>query len=83
MTQEELVRNLGTIAHSGSLEFLKKLGDQPADNVSLIGQFGVGFYSSFMIADRVEVLTRSYQEDSGWRWESDGSGSFSIEPVAD
>ena len=83
MTQEELVRNLGTIAHSGSLEFLKKLGDQPADNVSLIGQFGVGFYSSFMIADRVEVLSRSYQEESGWRWESDGSGSFSIEPLAD
>lgn len=83
MTQDELVRNLGTIAHSGSLEFLKKLGDDQADNASIIGQFGVGFYSAFMIADRVEVLTRSYQEDSGWRWESDGSGRFSIEQAED
>lgn len=83
MTQEELVRNLGTIAHSGSLEYLKKMGEDAADNVSLIGQFGVGFYSAFMIADRVEVLTRSYREESGWRWESDGSGSFSIEPAED
>jgi molecular chaperone HtpG len=79
MTHEELIRNLGTIAHSGSLEYLKKLGENARNDVSLIGQFGVGFYSSFMLADRVEVLSRSYQEDRGWKWESDGSGQFTIE----
>ena len=83
MTQEELIQNLGTIAHSGSLEYLKKLGEGAKDDVSLIGQFGVGFYSAFMLADRVEVLTRSYQEESGWRWESDGSGQFTIEAAED
>ena len=81
MTQDELVKNLGTIAHSGSTEFLKKLSDDATDNMSIIGQFGVGFYSAFMIADRVEVLSRSYTEESGWKWESDGSGSFAIEPA--
>ena len=79
MTRDELVQNLGTIAHSGSLEFLEKLkqSDDSGD-VSLIGQFGVGFYSSFMLAERVEVRTRSFAEDSGWVWESTGDGSFSI-----
>jgi len=69
MTHDELVNNLGTIARSGSLEFLKKVqqaGEKKAD-LSLIGQFGVGFYSSFMLADRVEVVTRSLEEDKGWR----------------
>lgn len=81
LTHDELVANLGTIAHSGSKEFLSKLADNAKGDLSLIGQFGVGFYSSFMLADRVEVITRSYQETSGWRWESDGSGRFSVEPV--
>lgn len=81
MTHDELVKNLGTIAHSGSLEFLSKLAkSDQKDDVSLIGQFGVGFYSAFMLAGMVEVLTRSYQEDSGWKWISDGSGKFTIEP---
>ena len=81
MTQDELVKNLGTIAHSGSLEFLSKLAESDnKDDVSLIGQFGVGFYSAFMLAGKVEVITRSYQEDSGWKWTSDGSGKFTIEP---
>lgn len=79
MTHDELIENLGTIAHSGSLEYLTKLSEEAKDDVSLIGQFGVGFYSSFMLADRVEVLTRSFQEESGWKWESDGSGQFTIE----
>lgn len=81
LTHEELIANLGTIAHSGSLEFLNKLsGDAKAD-LSLIGQFGVGFYSAFMLADRVEVITRGYRDEQGWRWESDGTGSYSIEPA--
>ena len=79
MTHDELVQNLGTIAHSGSLEYLKKLGEAQKDDVSLIGQFGVGFYSAFMLADQVEVLTRSHSEESGWKWSSDGTGKFSIE----
>jgi molecular chaperone HtpG len=83
MTQQELIANLGTIARSGSLEFLKQAkgrDDQQAD-LSLIGQFGVGFYSSFMLADRVEVLSRSATDSAGWRWESTGDGNFSISPV--
>ncbi len=80
MTHDELVTNLGTIAHSGSGEFLKTLsGDLRAQaDLSLIGQFGVGFYSAFMIADRVQVRTRSCREDAGWLWESEGTGSFSV-----
>ena len=78
MTREELVTNLGTIAHSGSKEFLKGLAEGQKADVSLIGQFGVGFYAAFMIADRVTVRTRSFKESAGWTWESDGSGSFTV-----
>lgn len=79
MTRDELVKNLGTIAHSGSLEYLTKLQkSDKEDDVNLIGQFGVGFYSSFMLAERVEVKTRSVSEDKGWIWESTGDGNFSI-----
>jgi molecular chaperone HtpG len=81
MTHEELVKNLGTIAHSGSLDYFKQLADEKRDDISLIGQFGVGFYSSFMLADKVEVLTRSFTEETGWRWKSDGTGKFHIEPA--
>ena len=83
MTHDELVTNLGTIAHSGSGEFLKTLsGDAKKEaDLSLIGQFGVGFYSAFMIADRVQVRTRSYREETGWVWESDGTGSFTVSAV--
>jgi len=83
MTHDELVRNLGTIAHSGSLEFLKKAQESADEgvDVSLIGQFGVGFYSSFMLADLVEVRTRSIHEETGWVWESRGDGSFTIATV--
>ena len=85
MTRDELVSNLGTIARSGSLEFLKKAqkaGDKASD-LSLIGQFGVGFYSAFMLADQVEVVTRSYTEEHGWRWESTGDGNYAISEVTD
>ena len=83
MTHDELVTNLGTIAHSGSGEFLKTLsGDAKKQaDLSLIGQFGVGFYSAFMVADRVRVRTRSYHEEAGWQWESEGTGSFSVTPA--
>ena len=88
LTHDELIQNLGTIAHSGSKEFLRNLAakaegkeESPSSDLSLIGQFGVGFYAAFMLADKVEVVTRSYHEQTGWRWESDGSGRFSITPV--
>ena len=61
MTAAELVENLGTIAHSGSREFIRRLGDTDRKDLNLIGQFGVGFYSAFMVASRVRVLTRSYR----------------------
>ncbi|MEW4567462.1 molecular chaperone HtpG [Tautonia sp. JC769] len=80
MTRDELVENLGTIARSGSLEFVRKLGEAKAD-VSLIGQFGVGFYSAFMLAEHVTVRSRSYRDEQGWEWRSDGSGQFEIRPV--
>ncbi len=84
MTHDELMKNLGTIAHSGSLEFLQNLKESDnKEDVSLIGQFGVGFYSSFMLSERVEVRTRSFTEDNGWVWESTGDGMFTItEPEA-
>ncbi|WP_165069551.1 molecular chaperone HtpG [Paludisphaera rhizosphaerae] len=83
MTRDELVTNLGTIAHSGSGEFLKGLSTEQKSKaeLSLIGQFGVGFYSAFMIADQVRVRTRSYREEHGWEWSSDGTGRFTIESV--
>lgn len=78
MTREEMVANLGTIAHSGSKEFLKGVAAAGKADVSLIGQFGVGFYSAFMLADSVRVRSRSYKEHAGAEWESDGSGTFSV-----
>jgi len=81
MTRQELIDNLGTIAHSGSLDFLSKMSGDQKNDLSLIGQFGVGFYAAFMLAEKVVVLTRSYSEDAAWRWESDGSGAYSVEPA--
>ena len=81
MNRDELVSNLGTIARSGSLEFLKNATASGKADVSLIGQFGVGFYAAFMLADSVKVRSRSYAEDQGWEWESDGSGTFTVEPA--
>jgi molecular chaperone HtpG len=83
MTREELVENLGTIAHSGSRAFLERVKANQGD-ANLIGQFGVGFYSAFMVADQVTVYTRSYQpEAEGCVWTSDGSGGYEIEPALD
>ncbi len=87
MTRDELVTNLGTIAHSGSREFLKAAqagaSASGTPDLSLIGQFGVGFYAAFMIADNVVVRTRSYREESGWEWRSDGSGTFTVAEAGD
>src|SRR3984957_8862389 len=74
MNHDELIENLGTIARSGTAAFLKDLSGDSRKDMSLIGQFGVGFYSAFMVADKVEVLSRKAGEDEGWRWESDGKG---------
>ncbi len=86
MNREDLVENLGTIARSGTAAFMNSLKTNGGDgkkDVNLIGQFGVGFYSAFMAADRVEVLTRKAGESQGWRWLSDGKGEFTIGEVAD
>jgi molecular chaperone HtpG len=81
MTREELEHNLGTIAHSGSKTFLTELDQAQQKEVNLIGQFGVGFYSAFMVAKRVRVQSRSYRVDAeGYEWSSDGAGSFTLNP---
>src|SRR5580658_7048422 len=80
MSHDELVENLGTIARSGTAAFMQELSGDARKDVSLIGQFGVGFYSAFMVADQVEVLSRKAGETEGWRWTSDGKGEFTIEP---
>lgn len=83
MSRDEAVRQLGTIARSGTAEFLATLGDGQRKDANLIGQFGVGFYSSFIVADRVEVLTRraGLPAAEGVRWASDGQGEFTVETV--
>ncbi|MBE3564543.1 MAG: molecular chaperone HtpG [Thermogemmatispora sp.] len=83
MSREEVIQNIGTIAKSGTREFFQSLtGDQRKDAM-LIGQFGVGFYSSFVVADRVTLLTRraGLSADQGVRWESDGQGEYTIETI--
>ena len=84
MSREELVDNIGTIAKSGTRELLRQLKESKAAGApaDLIGQFGVGFYSVFMVADRVVIETRRAGESQGTRWESDGKDSFTIEDVA-
>ncbi len=80
MTREELVKNLGTIAHSGTKAFLKNLKDSGTSPGNMIGQFGVGFYSAFMVADKVEVHTRSWHPDAEELvWISDGKSGYEIE----
>ena len=82
MSRDDLVENLGTIARSGTREFLSQLKDADGSDLpELIGQFGVGFYSAFMVADEVTVDTRRHDEEQGHRWRSKGDGSYSIEPI--
>ena len=82
MNHDQLIEDLGTIARSGSAAFVERLsGDSEAD-LNLIGQFGVGFYASFMVADWVEVVTRAAGEEAAWRWRSDGKGEFTVAPAA-
>ncbi|TNF24233.1 MAG: molecular chaperone HtpG [Deltaproteobacteria bacterium] len=80
MTHDELVKNLGTVAHSGSKAFIDALAEGRGD-MQLIGQFGVGFYSAYLVADRVDVLTRAAGSEAGWRWSSEASDSFTVEPM--
>jgi molecular chaperone HtpG len=82
MNHDELVENLGTIARSGTAAFMTQLTGDNKKDMNLIGQFGVGFYSAFMVADKVEVSSRKAGDSEGWRWISDGRGSFTIEPAA-
>jgi len=78
MNRDALIGDLGTIARSGTTAYMEELEDDAKTDVSLIGQFGVGFYSAFMVADMVDVVSRRAGEDQAWRWSSDGNGEFTI-----
>jgi len=79
MTRDELIENLGTIARSGTLDFVKKLTEKKGADINMIGQFGVGFYASFMVAQMVEVASRKAGSQEAWCWRSDGKGEFAVE----
>src|SRR5437868_5276844 len=82
MSRDEMVEALGTIARSGTRAFVERLQSGEANaGAQLIGQFGIGFYSAFMVAERVEVTSRRAGSDEAWRWSSDGKGTFSIAPA--
>ncbi|EAR95598.1 heat shock protein HSP90 (macronuclear) [Tetrahymena thermophila SB210] len=80
-TRDQLINDLGTIARSGSQQFVKEVGKGSADNI--IGQFGVGFYSSFIVGDSVQVISKSEKESQAHMWQSDGNGEFEISTVGD
>lgn len=84
MSEEDLEENLGTIAKSGSLAFKEELKKQEEENkdVDIIGQFGVGFYSAFMVSDEVTVITQAAGSDKAWKWQSNGADGYTIEPAA-
>ena len=79
MSKEELEENLGTIAKSGSLGFKQAM--EKNEDIDIIGQFGVGFYSAFMVASSITVISRKYGEDTAWKWVSDGADGYTIEPA--
>ena len=79
MTKEELEKNLGTIARSGSLDF--KTENKAAQDIDIIGQFGVGFYSAFMVASRVTVVSRAFGSEEAWKWESKGAEGYTLTPA--
>jgi molecular chaperone HtpG len=81
MNEEDLISHLGTIARSGTKNLLSQLSGDARKDSNLIGQFGVGFYSAFMVSDRIEVVSRKAGEEQAWRWVSDGSTGFEIEPA--
>ncbi|KAA5602146.1 molecular chaperone HtpG [Blastochloris sulfoviridis] len=81
MSRPELIEALGTIAHSGTKAFLERLDAAQGDTANLIGQFGVGFYSAFMVADKVDVISRRAGSDEAWQWSSDGKGTYTVTPV--
>src|SRR6195952_817741 len=81
MNEEDLVSHLGTIARSGTKNFMAQLSGDAKKDSNLIGQFGVGFYSAFMVADRIEVVSRKAGESTSWRWISDGKTGLDIEPA--
>ena len=81
MNQDDLIAHLGTIARSGTKNFLAQLSGDARKDSNLIGQFGVGFYSAFMVADTIEVVSRKAGEEGAWRWTSDGKTGFDIEPA--
>src|SRR5579885_1579103 len=85
MSRAEMVEALGTIARSGTKAFLDRLaaGQGAGDETALIGRFGVGFYSAFMVAKKVDVLSRRAGAAEAWQWSSDGQGTFSVSPAAD
>ncbi len=78
MSREEMEENLGTIAHSGSLQFKTEM--EKKDDIDIIGQFGVGFYSAFMVAEKVTVVSKKYGADEAWQWESTGADGYTISP---
>jgi molecular chaperone HtpG len=83
MGRDEMIHALGTIAHSGTRAFMDRIEATQGDSDTLIGQFGVGFYSAFMVADRVDVVSRRAGTQEAWLWSSDGKGTFSVAPAAD
>lgn len=78
MSKEEMEENLGTIAHSGSLRFKQEMDKQ--EDIDIIGQFGVGFYSAFMVADRVTVVSKKFGSEEAWKWESSGADGYTLSP---
>ncbi|MDA1339208.1 MAG: molecular chaperone HtpG [Methylophilales bacterium] len=82
MDREDIINNIGTIARSGTKEFLTKLSGDEAKDANMIGQFGVGFYSAFIIADEVTLESRKVGKNEGFKWQSKGDGEFTLEPVS-